>query len=66
MKTLPPIAIGKPPEKRLDEKLAYGKTGDNETQFEVRGALLGHVDREERDDESQAHDDDRPRQGDQD
>jgi hypothetical protein len=27
---LPPMAVGEPPKKRLNEKLTYGETGNNE------------------------------------
>ena len=65
-KDLPPIAIGEPPEKGLNEKLTYGKTGNDKAELEVRGPLFGHIDWKEREDEPQTHDDNRSRQGDQD
>ena len=60
------MAIGEPPKKRLDQKLTDGETGNNQAQLKIRGAFFGNIDREERDDESQAHDHNRSRQGDQD
>jgi hypothetical protein len=50
--SFPPIAVGEPAEKWLDQELTDGKAGNDQAQLEIGGSFLRDINGEEGDDKT--------------